>query len=81
MWSAPLRFAAYALTWLGGLSRMQDRKEKTRTAWLEVMSRHRGSLEAPETPQYWSQRYDRAGRDEIIAIQKEKLAVLTPFGY
>jgi phenylacetate-CoA ligase len=60
---------------------MTDRKAQTRATWLEVLARHRGSLDTPDSPACWSQRYDFASRDEIHAIQNEKLAALTPFLY
>jgi len=58
-----------------------SRQDQTRSRWLTVLARHRGSLEAPDSPDYWSRQYDLASRDEITAIQNEKLAALTPFLY
>jgi phenylacetate-CoA ligase len=60
---------------------MTDRKAQTRATWLQVLARHRGSLTTPDAADCWSQRYDLASRDAIIAIQNEKLAALTPFLY
>lgn len=60
---------------------MADRKEQTRVRWLEVLARHRGSIETADSAAYWSQRYDLLSSDEITAIQNEKLAALTPFLY
>jgi phenylacetate-CoA ligase len=60
---------------------MHERGEQTRAAWLSVLDRHRGSGDRPESSDCWSHRYDFASRDEITAIQNEKLAVLTPFLY
>lgn len=57
------------------------RAVETRQRWREVLSRHTGSLEGPESKACWSHRYDFASRDELIAIQNEKLGALTPFLY
>jgi phenylacetate-CoA ligase len=60
---------------------MQEQSEQTRANWLQVLARHRGSLDRPDLPDCWSTGYDLASRDELIAIQNEKLAALTPFLY
>ena len=59
----------------------QDRKQATRQAWLEAMARHRKGFEGPDSEAYWATEVDAASRDEIIAIQNDKLAALTPFLY
>jgi len=58
-----------------------QRSEPTRARWLEVLERHRGVLDRPDSGDFWSRRYDLASRDELTAIQNEKLAALTPFLY
>ena len=58
-----------------------DRKTKTRNTWLEVLAKHRLNFDAPANDRYWSPQLDTASRDEIAAIQNEKLAAVTPFLY
>jgi phenylacetate-CoA ligase len=58
-----------------------DRKDRTRAKWLEVLGRHRGLHGEPDSEACWSERYDMATRAQIVAIQNEKLAALTPFLY
>ncbi|NQV57925.1 MAG: AMP-binding protein [Rhodospirillales bacterium] len=55
--------------------------ETTRAAWLEVLQKHQRDPDAPGSENYWSPALDCASRDELISIQNEKLAVLTPFLY
>ena len=58
-----------------------DRKDKTRQVWLETLEKHRRDFDAADNDKYWSVALDTASRDEIIAIQNDKLQVLTPFLY
>ena len=58
-----------------------DKKQKTRDVWMETLARHRKDYAAPENDQYWSVALDTASRDEIIAIQNDKLQALAPFLY
>lgn len=58
-----------------------DRKQATRRALLETLARHRQNYEAPETDDYWSVALDACSRDELVAIQNDKLAVVAPFLY
>lgn len=58
-----------------------DRKEQTRAAWLEVLAHHRHDFDGPVDDTYWSPRLDAASRDELITIQNDKLAAVTPFLY
>lgn len=58
-----------------------NRKEQTRACWLETLAKHRTAFDAPDAEQYWARRADTASRDEIVAIQNDKLAALTPFLY
>jgi phenylacetate-CoA ligase len=60
---------------------MKDKRDETRARWLETLAKHREALSGPDSPEYWCRRLDTASRDEIISIQNEKLAVLTPFLY
>ena len=60
---------------------MTDRPERTRAAWLDVLARYQRDADRAGSADYWSPSLDRASRDELIAIQNAKLAVLTPFLY
>jgi phenylacetate-CoA ligase len=57
------------------------RAEATRRAWLATMERHRHDRDAPGSADYWSPRLDTASRDEIRAIQDDKIAAVAPFLY
>ena len=59
----------------------RERQSATRTVWLETLAKHRHDFDRPGSSDYWSPRLDTASRDEIIAIQNEKLAAVTPFLY
>ena len=58
-----------------------DRKTTSREDWLKVLAKHRFNFDAPENDKFWSAKLDTASRDEITAIQNEKLAAVTPFLY
>ena len=58
-----------------------NRAEQTRAAWLSTLEKHRHDFDGPRSDEYWSPKLDTASRDEIIAIQNDKLAVVTPFLY
>ena len=58
-----------------------NRKHATRTAWLETLARHRTGYDGPDSEDYWASSVDAASRDEIVAIQNNKLAALSPFLY
>lgn len=58
-----------------------DRREATRRAWLATLERHRRDWDRPAGGDYWSPALDGASRDEIVAIQNDKLAALPPFLY
>src|ERR1700724_1916463 len=67
-----------------GRTTMTDRAaraEATRRAWLETIERHRHDRDAPGSSDYWSPRLDTASRDEIRAIQDDKIAAVAPFLY
>jgi len=57
------------------------RADATRRAWLETIERHRLNPDAPGSADYWSSRLDTASRDELTAIQNEKLCAVVPFLY
>ena len=59
----------------------QDRKQATRQRWLELLQSHRADFDAAGSEQFWSPTRDCASRDELRALQNEKLKVLTPFLY
>lgn len=56
-----------------------DRRQRTRQHWLETLARHRHDFSGPVCRAYWSRRLDTASRDELTAIQNDKLRALTPF--
>ena len=58
-----------------------DRSMRTRAVWLETLERHRRDFERPADDAYWSPSLDAASRDELTAIQNDKLAAVTPFLY
>ena len=58
-----------------------NRAEATRNIWLATIERHRHDRDVPGSKQYWSPRLDTASRDEIKAIQNDKIAAVAPFLY
>ena len=58
-----------------------DRADATRRVWLEAIERHRHDADRSASPDYWSPRLDTASRDEIRAIQDDKIASVAPFLY
>ena len=58
-----------------------DRKAQTRAAWLDVLKKHAHDFDTPANDQYWSPKLDAASRDELTAIQNDKLRAVTPFLY
>ena len=60
---------------------IKNLKDKTRTAWLEVLAKHKLDADGPATDQIWSPKLECASRDELTAIQNDKLKVVTPFLY
>src|SRR5262245_19111592 len=59
----------------------ESRRTETRARWLETLARHRKDFAAPSGPRHWSAALETGSRDELRAIQDEKLAALTPFLY
>lgn len=60
---------------------MESRVEKTRNDWLSILERHRSDFVGPGGSNMWSPKLDGASRDELTAIQNEKLSFLAPFLY
>ena len=60
---------------------MTERAEKTRNDWLTTLEKFKIDPDRAANPQMWSPRLDGASRDELVAIQNEKLRVVTPFLY
>jgi phenylacetate-CoA ligase len=63
------------------VGRVADRAAATRQTWLETIERHRHDRDAPGSAEYWSPRLDTASRDELRAIQDDKIAAVAPFLY
>lgn len=57
------------------------RAETTRDAWLATLEKFRHDPDRPANAAMWSPRLDAASRDELIAIQNEKLRAAVPFLY
>lgn len=57
------------------------RSDKTRAAWLQTLEKFRLDWERPDNAATWSPRLECASRDELSAIQNEKLRALLPFLY
>ena len=55
--------------------------DRTRQVWLQTLQRHRRNVDAPANDKYWSPVLETCSRDELIAIQNDKLRALTPFLY
>ena len=60
---------------------MSGRAEKTRIQWLATLAKFKDDPDQAANSAMWSPRLDGASRDELTAIQNEKLAVVTPFLY
>jgi phenylacetate-CoA ligase len=58
-----------------------NRAQETRAAWLSTIRKFRYDPDRPATAEVWSPRLDTASRDELLAIQSEKLRVAVPFLY
>jgi len=57
------------------------RADDTRRTWLAMLDKHRHDPDRSATAQMWSPRLDAASRDELIAIQNDKLRAAVPFLY
>ncbi len=60
---------------------MNARAAETRNTWLAVLEKHRRDFDMPGGADHWCPSLDCASRDEIRAIQDEKVAAVTPFLY
>jgi phenylacetate-CoA ligase len=60
---------------------MTERGEKTRANWLATLAKFKDDPDRAANSAMWSPRLDGASRDELTAVQNEKLAVVTPFLY
>ena len=60
---------------------MTDRAEATRNHWLATLETFKHDPDRAVNDEMWSPRLDGASRDELTAIQNQKLAAVTPFLY
>jgi len=58
-----------------------DNADKTRQAWLATLEKFRRDPDRAARPDMWSPSLDAASRDELAAIQNEKLRAAVPFLY
>jgi phenylacetate-CoA ligase len=58
-----------------------SRAEETRTAWLATLEKFHRDPSRAAKPDMWSPSLDAASRDELAAIQTEKLRAAVPFLY
>src|SRR5581483_5683183 len=59
----------------------QSRADSTRETWLATLDKFRCDPDRAATADMWSPRLDAASRDELHAIQSEKLRAAVPFLY
>src|ERR1044072_652999 len=59
----------------------QSRADSTRETWLATLDKFRYDPDRAATAEMWSPRLDAASRDELNAIQSEKLSAAVPFLY
>jgi phenylacetate-CoA ligase len=57
------------------------RADTSRELWLATLEKFRYDRDRPANPNMWSPRLDAASRDELTAIQNEKLCFAVPFLY
>ena len=58
-----------------------DNADKTRQIWLATLDKFRRDPDRAARPDMWSPSLDAASRDELAAIQNEKLRAAVPFLY
>ena len=58
-----------------------SRADATRSAWLATLDKFRHDRDRPANAQMWSPPLDSASRDELTAIQNDKLRAAVPFLY
>lgn len=61
--------------------RDDETRDETRTKWLQTLEKFRHDWERPANASIWSPRLESASRDELAAIQNEKLRAVLPFLY
>lgn len=54
---------------------------ESRRRWLETIERFRDARDAPDGERYWSTRLETASRDELRAVQDEKLRAAVAYAY
>ena len=59
----------------------QSRAGSTRETWIATLDKFRYDPDRAATSDMWSPRLDAASRDELNAIQSEKLRAAVPFLY
>jgi phenylacetate-CoA ligase len=59
----------------------ETRQKDTRARWLTTLAKHRQNFSAPSDERYWAPALETCSRDELRAIQDDKLVALTPFLY
>jgi len=57
------------------------RSDETRKAWVQTLEKFRHDWDRPATDTIWSPRLEASSRDELAAIQNEKLRAVVPFLY
>ena len=57
------------------------RADKTRQVWLATLDKFRRDRDRAANPEMWSPSLDAASRDQLAAIQNEKLCAAVPFLY
>ncbi len=58
-----------------------NRADSTRETWLATLNKFQYDHDRAADPDMWSPRLDAASRDELTAIQSEKLRAVVPFLY
>jgi phenylacetate-CoA ligase len=58
-----------------------DKKQQTRTRWLETLAEFQRDADAPGSDDFWSPELDTLSRDRLVDIQNRKIKALTPFLY
>jgi phenylacetate-CoA ligase len=59
----------------------EARGQATRERWLRTLAKYRRDFAAPAGRHHWAPTLETCSRDELRAIQSDKLAALTPFLY
>jgi phenylacetate-CoA ligase len=59
----------------------EARQKETRARWLGTLAKHRRNFQAPAEAHHWAPALETCSRDELRAIQNDKLSALAPFLY